>query len=265
MYRRILQSVGLVVIIVFLAISSGVVVAQGEEISQPRTVTEKELLKVVAPIIDSYSEYYDIVSTSISGIQLVEHDEGYYIDFIFGMSTVLKSQDATELPYVRGMAESLGIDVTEMTTEQFVSSLAEVDSAWLFFASPSEHLASSLVNKEAVRNEVVNKVADFVQGIGTEHTGKVSDTYMGLRAEFSATGVPIGLKCEVYDRYESITHVLPDSYKCMFENGREHVSSLVDEAIRNVGRDAATKVIMAEPYYRFVARDYPNLYTNNAA
>ena len=264
MNRRIFRSVGLAVIALLLAASIGAVVAQAEGAGQSRSVTEKELLEIVAPVIDSYSEYYDVVSTSISGIRVVEHDGGYYADFVLGMGTVLKSQNATGLPHVRGMAESLGIDSTKMTTERFISSLAEVDCSRLFSSSLSEHLAGSLVNNEAVRDEVVGRVASFVEGIESEHIGKVSDTFMRLRAEFSAAGVPTGLKCEVYDRYESIAHVLPDSYERMVENGKEHVSSLISLAVRDVGEDVTTNATTAEPYYRLVARDYANQYTSNA-
>lgn len=155
-----------------------------------------------------------------------EYENKIDIYMFVSVDMLLKAQDVTELPYIKGMLEKVNINGSKMKTalmteNNLVNSIKSENSSIL-----SDAQVSAVVQEI---NYVTNSVKQYI--------GTVSDTnfYLKVTADLDNNGLVIEDTVKIYvenveGEYEPIELVFPKSQSEMKNEGAEFVSFCIENA-----------------------------------
>lgn len=235
-------------------------------------ITDEMLIDAASDILDEYSELYDIYSTFVESPIIYETEDGYDVEYFLGFSASLKASTATDLPHIQGMAKALGINASDIDTEVLIAQLESSVAANTAMVNTADMEKTAQFSSKgdyaiALSNRVANQVISFLENFEEEYIGTVSDYNFGLKASFDSECNFIDIKSEVFDRYDDIVNVMPESEEQMYENGIDQVAyemKLAQNELQKAADFPISPAVNPWIYMRIDARDYANTYTSNA-
>lgn len=243
---------------------------------------ESTLLNAAQGIIDAEEKYYEIENVAVVNPVCTEKDDGgYYVEYFLELTMQLKYDSATQLPQIRGLADSFNIDSAKLTTQEFVDKMnsAEVMSATVNAVSADAVelvsslndadvaiLTTSMTDRVAVDSEnsldvlddnvaskellVSTAIADaaiadavsFVQEVESQSIGVSNQFNFALRAEFDSNGNYVGVEYGLAEGYTSdITVIIPNAENEMFVRGEQQASDTMEYAVQKVSKALTAK------------------------
>ena len=238
---------------IFLALSmafslSMTTIAAGAEDTIPAEIsvelpTDAELLSIVQDNIDAYEEQYILHSVTVINKFVSEiRDDSYDVDFMVDLEAELKYSSAAQLPHVQGIAETLGINTTTLTTEQLVAELNEGASDVAIATMAQEEImykasGNAIPSDDAAfQNTVVDVATNELTSLVTEleelYIGQTSSMVLSFRATFTVEGEAISVSAVAYDGSAYDVQLLtPETNEEMRENGVDHVCRRVNKNV----------------------------------
>ena len=239
--------------------------------------TDEVLLATVRDNIDAYAEHYTLHSVTVIDKFVSKCESGSYdVDFIIDLETELKYDSAAQLPHIRGMTRSLGINSKSMTTDRLIASLNE-DSATAAIAEmaletleKTENISSNnrftaVAKEKTVTQITTTAVADLVTELEDLYIGKISSTILSFRATFNDRRIPVSVAAVAYDGSAYDANLLvPPSIEEMEHNGERQLADIVNAAViaTENSQVATCTAEQKETYHRVTARDYANTWTS---
>lgn len=276
---RVVISLFLTVIIVL----TSVVIVSAEQIDVQQKISDRDFLyEIVTPVLKAKEQYYDIVEASVENVIVEENYEGGYdVDYILHTEKVLKCEKAIELPQIQGIANELGLNLANQSTETFIQELKSNSTRNNLITQKNRmsteilsYLNNNAVLKERIIDDTCAELADFVAGIETEYIGQVLPGNDSIRAKFDSAGNFLKVQYGLIEGYtDDISVLLPDSFEEMELRGHQQVASTLESMIERVDNNTkiASESEIVSPmannftYYRSVAADYANTYTSSAS
>ena len=258
--------VALLLASVTVCLSCGVTSISADD-SSSKLPSEDVLRAAIEPLIDAQQEYYDVQDTIINNIVYSENEDGS-IDTTFDLCLAmeLKANSVSELPYVQGMLETIGVDSVEKCSAEAVEAQFEQSQSAMAFASIVEDTFTgqpdSTVISKAVA-DVISETNEYDQYIGT-----VSDFNYSILVTTDADGNVTFVGGGTYSDYIPIEEFFPATEAEMKEEGTEDFLSAVSVKVREIsaaaldGNSSSVLVTTATAYKRVSARDYANKWTS---
>ena len=270
---------------IFLALSmafslSMTTIAAGAEDTIPAEIsvelpTDAELLSIVQDNIDAYEEQYILHSVTVINKFVSEiRDDSYDVDFMVDLEVELKYSSAAQLPHVQGIAETLGINTTTLTTEQLVAELNEGASDVAIATMAQEEImykasGNAIPSDDAAfQNTVVDVATNELTSLVTEleelYIGQTSSMVLSFRATFTVEGEAISVSAVAYDGSAYDVQLLtPETNEEMRENGVDQLYDIVNTAVVMAKEPQLATLAAEKPvYHRVTARDYANTWTS---
>lgn len=270
---------------IFLALSmafslSMTTIAAGAEDTIPAEIsvelpTDAELLSIVQDNIDAYEEQYILHSVTVINKFVSEiRDDSYDVDFMVDLEAELKYSSAAQLPHVQGIAETLGINTTTLTTEQLVAELNEGASDVAIATMAQEEImykasGNAIPSDDAAfQNTVVDVATNELTSLVTEleelYIGQTSSMVLSFRATFTVEGEAISVSAVAYDGSAYDVQLLtPETNEEMRENGVDQLYDIVNTAVVMAQEPQLATLAAEKPvYHRVTARDYANTWTS---
>lgn len=244
--------------------------ALATEANQPDFPSEEVLRTAVEPLITAQQEYYNVQDSTISNIAYTENEDGS-VDTTFDLCLTmeLKANSVSDLPYVQGMLETIGVEsVEDCSVETIETQIKQKQSAAVFTANIEDASDSQL--DSAMLSQVIADVISETEEYD-QYIGNASDFYYSILVTTDVDGNVTFVGGGTYSNYIPIEEFFPATEDEMKESGSENLLSAVSVAVQEISDvdlvdEAESAVVAASTAYKRVsARDYANKWTSTVS
>lgn len=256
-------------IIVFFMVVSMIPVlalADSEESKRVYTLTEEDLIAAAYPLIEAQSKFYNIVDKQLSNVESTVQSDGT-IDTTFSLtlSMVLKANSVSDLPYIKGMLQKVGVaNVDEGSSTAIADKIAQNPSITSFVKI--DMTKSEKIQKDEIPMIMADIIKDANSDYG-EYIGKTSELCYILKVKANSEGEVLSVGALTFNDYVPLEVFFPQSELEMMANGANTFEEAVLSALEK--RISSTQVepnaIINPAYKRVSARNYANTWTSTVS